>query len=62
MFNCLALIYIFDYDWVDIKNRVKVNDLYYEVPVYQVTIDGVNYEFAAGERSNCVWNFYFYKF
>ena len=24
---------IFDYDWVDTKNRVEVNDLSYAVPV-----------------------------
>ena len=53
---------IFDYDWVDTKNRIEVNDLSYDVPVYAVTIDGKEYEFAAGERSNCVWNFYLYKF
>lgn len=53
---------IFDYDWVDTKNRVSVNDLSYSVPVYSVTIVGKEYEFAAGERSNCVWNFYLYEF
>ncbi len=53
---------IFDYKWVDTKNKVMVNDLSYEIPVYQVLIDGISYEFAAGEQSNCVWNFYLYKF
>ena len=53
---------IFDYDWVDTKNRVEVNDLSYAVPVYTVIIDGEKYEFAAGERSNCVWNFYLNKY
>lgn len=53
---------IFDFDWIDTLNRAKVNDLSYEIPVYQVVIDGVDYEFAAVERSNCVWNFYLYKF
>lgn len=53
---------IFDYDWVDTKNRVEVNDLSYAASVYSVTIDGKEYKFAAGERSNCVWNFYLYKF
>lgn len=52
---------IFDYDWLNTKNRVKVNGLSYEIPVYQV-IDGISYEFAACEQSNCVWNFYLYKF
>ena len=53
---------IFDYQWIDTKQRVQVSDLSYEVPVYTVIIDNVQYEFAAGERSNCVWNFYVYKF
>lgn len=44
------------------KNRVEVNELSYAVPVYSVIIDGKEYEFAAGERSNCVWNFYLYKY
>ena len=53
---------IFDYQWVDTKQRVQVSDLSYEVPVYTVMVDNVQYEFAAGECSNCVWNFYLYKF
>ncbi len=53
---------IFDYQWVDTKQRVQVSDLSYEVPVYTVMVDNVQYEFAAGERSNRVWNFYLYKF
>ena len=53
---------IFDYQWVDTKQRVQVSDLSYEVPVYTIMVDNVQYEFAAGERSNCVWNFYLYKF
>ena len=53
---------IFDYQWIDTKQRVQVSDLSYEVPVYTVMIDSVQYEFAAGERCNCVWNFYLYKF
>lgn len=53
---------IFDYDWVDTKNKIAVKDLSYAVPVYSVIIDGKEYEFAAGERSNCVWDFYLYKF
>lgn len=52
---------IFDYQWIDTKQRVQVSDLSYEVPIYTVTIDNMQYEFAAGERSNCVWNFYLYK-
>ena len=38
---------IFDYDWVDTKNRVEVNDLSYAASVYSVTIDGKEYKFAA---------------
>ena len=53
---------IFDYQWVDTKQRVQVSDLSYKVPVYTIMVDNVQYEFAAGERSNCVWNFYLYKF
>ena len=29
---------------------------------YTVLVDNVQHEFAAGECSNCVWNFYLYKF
>ena len=53
---------IFDYQWIDTKQRVQVSDLSYEIPVYTVMIDNMQYEFAAGECSNCVWNFYLYKF
>ena len=53
---------IFDYDWVDTKKRIQVNDLSYDVPVYVVKINDMQYEFAAGERSNCAWNFYVYKY
>ena len=61
--NCTLFgVNIFDYQWVDTKQRVQVSDLSYEVPVYTIMVDNVQYEFAAGERSNCVWNFYLYKF
>ena len=53
---------IFDYEWVDTKNRIEVKDLSYAAPIYQVLINGKTYEFAAGECSNCVWKFYLYKF
>ena len=53
---------IFDYGWIDTKRRIQVSDLTYDLPIYTVTIDNVQYEFAAGEKSNCVWNFYLYKF
>ena len=53
---------IFDYIWTDTKVRIPLSDLSYDAPVYTVNINGVQYEFAAGESSNCVWNFYVYKF
>ena len=53
---------IFDYRWLDTKQRIRVSDLTYDIPVYTVKIGDVQYEFAAGEKSNCVWNFYLYKF
>ena len=55
-------INIFDYQWIDTKQRVQVGDISYDVPVYMVKINDVQHEFAADERSNCVWNFYLYKF
>ena len=53
---------IFQYEWKNTKKYISVNDLPYDVPVYEVTINNITYEFAAGERSNCVWNFYLYKY
>ena len=53
---------IFDYKWIETKQRVQVSGLSYKVPVYTVMIDNVQYEFAAGESSNCVWNFYLFRF
>ena len=32
---------IFDYQWIDTKQRIQVDDLSYEVPVYTVLIDNV---------------------
>ena len=52
---------IFDYKWIDTGKQIQVSDLSYEVPVYIVKLNNTQYEFAAGERSNCVWNFYLYK-
>ena len=34
----------------------------HDVPVYVVKIKDMEYEFAASERSNCVWDFYVYKY
>lgn len=57
---------IFDYEWESTNQSVKVHDpLYgqeYKFPVYKVTVNEQEYEFAAGEFSNCVWGFYILKF
>ena len=57
---------IFDYEWKEVDKTVKVRDpLYgqeYAFCVYSVTINGQEYEFAAGEFSNCVWGFYVLKY
>ena len=34
----------------------------YRFPVYKVLIDEKEYEFAAGEFSNCVYGFYIKKY
>lgn len=56
---------IFDYEWKDTKEFVKVSDpLYgqeYSFNIYTVVISGQEYKFAAGEFSNCVWGFYTLK-
>lgn len=57
---------IFDYKWRSADKSVKVRDpLYgqeYKFSVYTVIIGGQEYEFAAGEFSNCVWGFYILKY
>ena len=57
---------IFDYQWRATGRSAKVRhplyDQAYKFPVYTVTIDGAEQEFAAGEFSSCVWGFYLYKF
>ena len=57
---------IFDYEWNATGERVAVKDpLYgqdYLFPVYKVIINNIEYEFACGEFSNCVWGFYEYKY
>lgn len=59
-------INIFDYKWNDTGKKVVVSDpLYgqkYNFSVYKVFIDGKEYEFAAGEFSNCIWGFYIQKY
>lgn len=55
---------IFDYPWERVGppgTRVIVHDpdgRERKMPVYRVTIDGQQHEFAAGEVSNCVYSFY----
>ncbi len=56
---------IFNYEWESTGKRVKVRDTHGEernFTVYTVTIDGRQYEFAAGEFSACVWGFYLEKY
>lgn len=57
---------IFDYKWESTNQSVIVRDpLYgqeYKFSVYKVIINEQEYEFAAGEFSNCVWGFYILKF
>lgn len=56
---------IFDYEWKEAGQRVKVCDPYgqeHKFPVYTVAINGQEYRFAAGELSNCVWGFFLEKY
>ena len=56
---------IFDCKWKETGQRVKVRDPYgqeHKFPVYTVTINGQEYQFAAGELSNCVWGFFLEKY
>ncbi|MCD7837854.1 MAG: hypothetical protein LUG65_02960 [Clostridiales bacterium] len=53
---------IFAYDWTRTEEKIEVTDpLYgqkYRFPVYTVSINGQEYQFAAGEFSNSVFGFY----
>ncbi|MCD8008951.1 MAG: hypothetical protein LUF68_08505 [Clostridiales bacterium] len=53
---------IFAYDWVRTGEKVEVTDprygQKYRFPVYNVSINGQEHEFAAGEFSNSVFGFY----
>ncbi len=57
---------IFDYQWINTHRKTTVLDPLYQqqhnFPVYVVEINGIQYEFAAGEFSNCVWGFYTYRY
>ena len=56
---------IFDYEWINTGKSVSVKDPLYgqsfKFPIYRVTIDNIEYEFACGEFSNCVYGFFEYK-
>ncbi|ALF24355.1 hypothetical protein [Fusobacterium nucleatum] len=60
----LFRVNIFDYKWENTDTVAildpKYNNEYY-LNVYKVIIDGKEYEFAAGEVSNCIWIFYLPK-
>lgn len=57
---------IFDYEWKSTNQSVRVRDPLYgqefKFSVYKIVINEQEYEFAAGEFSNCVWGFYIQKF
>ena len=57
---------IFDYEWERMGKSVEVTDpLYgqkYRFSVYKVMIDNKEYEFAAGEFSNCIYGFFVQKY
>lgn len=57
---------IFDYPWKNTQRNAIIHDpLYdheYSFSIYTVDINGQEYEFAAGEFSNCVWGFYLNKY
>ena len=49
---------IFRQKWIDTHERTCVKEISNPIWVYHVKIKGVQYEFAAGEVSCCVWLFY----
>lgn len=57
---------IFDYEWKSTGEKIDVKDPLYgqnhRFPIYKVLIDEKEYEFAAGEFSNCVYGFYIKKY
>ena len=57
---------IFDYKWERTGKKAKAHDplygLEYEFNIYSVIINEQEYEFAAGEFSNCVWGFYVLRY
>lgn len=57
---------IFDYEWKRTGEKIDVEDPLYgqkhRFPIYKILIDEQEYEFAAGEFSNCVYGFYVKKY
>lgn len=50
---------IFDYQWSYIKKEIVKNKT---IDIYSVKIDDSEYFFGALEASNCVWDFYLFKY
>ena len=50
---------IFDYQWSFIKKEIVKNKT---IDIYSVKIDDSEYFFGALEASNCVWDFYLFKY
>ena len=57
---------IFDYQWQETGEYVKVTDPLYHTErsftLYEVVINGETHCFVAGEFSNMVWGFYLLKY
>ena len=50
---------IFDYQWNLVKKEMVKDKA---IDIYSVIIDNSEYFFGALETSNCVWNFYLFKY
>ena len=50
---------IFDYQWNFIKSEATKERT---IDIYSVVIDDVEHVFGAREASNCVWEFYLFKY
>ena len=57
---------IFDYTWKNTGKKAKVKDPLYDhdylFPIYTITIDDKEFQFACGEFSNCIYGFYVYRY
>lgn len=51
---------VFEYKWVFTGNTVVIKDR--AVNIYSVKIDDTEHLFGAIETSNCVWDFYLFKY